>query len=342
MSHELETFSDGTTAFVSAREDAWHRLGTVLPGNFTAEEALRVAKLGDWNVRKAELYVRLLGSNGFTEVPVPGKFVTVRTNPVTGEDEIIGLRTENHGVVGTVHQPFQNESLCAFLNALVDESGAHLETAGSMNDGANIFVTAKLPKDLLVGGVDPINLNIAVLNNHTGQAAIRGLVTPTRIVCANTQRAAIANALSSFKIRHTITAAQRVDEARRALGLTWKYVESFEAEAEKLIQKSLTDAQFDEIVKDLWTPPAADAPSRSITLDKARSDELHRLFADADTNANIRGTAWAGYQSITEYLDHFVPVRSRGVDKDLARAERAASGEYDSTKSKAFDLLLKV
>ena len=28
MAHEIETFDDGTAAFVTARQDAWHRLGT--------------------------------------------------------------------------------------------------------------------------------------------------------------------------------------------------------------------------------------------------------------------------------------------------------------------------
>lgn len=340
MSHEIEQFADGSVGFVSAREDAWHRLGTVLTDNFTAEQALEIANLGGWQVEKQPVFTRVLTDNGFDEVALPGKFVTVRTNPVTKQQEVVGLSTGDHDIVGAVHTPFQNEQLCDFINALVDESGAHLETAGSLRGGADVFVTAKLPKDLLVGGVDPVNLNIAVLNNHTGNAAIRALVTPTRIVCANTQAAAIKNARSKFSIRHTATASQRVEEARKALDLTWKYVEEFEAEAEKLIQQTLTDAEFDKIIARVWGETDPEQVGRAATLAANRNTELHRLFADAETNANIRGTAWAGYQAITEYLDYGVPVRSRGVDKDQARAERAATGQYDDIKSKAFSALL--
>ena len=92
---------------------------------------------------------------------------------------------------------------------MTDESGAFLDTAGSMRGGADVFVTMRLPKTMLVGGVDELDVNIAILNNHTGDRAITGLITPTRIVCANTQRAALANATASFKIRHT-------DGARRS------------------------------------------------------------------------------------------------------------------------------
>ena len=337
MSHEVEVFEDGSAAFVSALEDAWHRLGTVLPGKFTADEALQIAKLGGWNVEKLPVYTRLLTSDGFTEVPLPDKFVTARRNPVTGDQEVVGVKSGHHGIVGAIYDPFQNESLCAFLDALVDEGGAHLETAGSLRDGADIFVAAKLPNTILVGGVDPVDSYITALNNHTGAAAIRGIVGKVRVVCANTQRMAEKAAKSRFSIRHTATAGQRVEEARKALDLSFKLDAVFEAEADRMINQALTDAQFDEIVKQLWTPPEVDS-GRAFTLDLTRSNELHRLFADAETNANIRGTAWAGYQSVTEYLDHCVPVRSRGVDKAVARAERAATGEYDDLKAKAFAL----
>lgn len=342
MGHELLTNADGSVSFVSARLDAWHRLGTVFHRTLTAEEALEIAKLSGWRVQKNPIYTRVLTSNGFVEVEVPDNFVTVRTDPVTGDQVVVGAKARKAGVVGTIHDPFQNEQLCAFLNTLVDESGAHIETAGALRDGADVFVTAKLPEDILVGGVDPVNLNIALLNNHTGVGSIRGIITPTRVVCANTQRMAESNAVASFKIKHTKTASARVEEARKALGLSWRYAEVFQAEAEAMIQQALTDAKFDEIVGQLWTPPEQDAPSRSITLDKVRSDELHRLFTDAETNANIRGTAWAGYQAVAEYVDHFQPTRGRGLDAEAARATRAATGGSDKIKDKAFALFGKV
>ena len=53
--HELETWSDGSASFVSARSHAWHRLGVVLPAGFDAAQAMRHARLGGWHVRKEPL-----------------------------------------------------------------------------------------------------------------------------------------------------------------------------------------------------------------------------------------------------------------------------------------------
>ncbi|MFJ2758780.1 DUF932 domain-containing protein [Nocardioides sp. NPDC087217] len=50
------------------------------------------------------------------------------------------------------------------------------------------------------------------------------------------------------------------------------------------------------------------------------------MWGDAETQANIRGTAWAGYQAIVEYVDDFAPVRAR-QEKDTARAARLLTSE---------------
>lgn len=301
MAHELETFADGTTAFVS-REDAWHSLGTVLDRQFTAEEAMTHAKLGGWNVRKKPLEV--VFGNG-QRMDMPGKFATVRTNPVTKKPEPLG-------VVGEWYTPIQNEEHCELLNTLVDESGAHFDTAGSLRDGREVFVTMELPDHMTVGGVDQYKTYIAALNSHDGSSAFRLLLTPVRIVCANTQAAALRGAKSTFPIRHTASASQALGEAREALGLSFKYMESFQAELERMINKPLREVDFVNKIRRLM-------PFKEMRLGKAQGAQAKKayeakiaicrdLFSNAQTNANIRGTNLCGYEAWVEYLDFFSPV----------------------------------
>jgi phage/plasmid-like protein (TIGR03299 family) len=289
---------------------------------------------------KREIETVLLSQDGATATTIEGKFVTIRTNPVTGVEEVIGLAAGHTGIVGDTYTPFQNESLTDYLQTLTDESGAFLDTAGSMRGGADVFVTMKLPTTMLVGGVDELDVNIAILNNHTGNRAITGLITPTRIVCANTQRAALGNATASFKIRHTENAADRVQQAREQLGLTWKYVAEFEIEAEKMINQALAEAALRKVCDQIWKPPTETATGRSTTIAANRMQSLTRLFTDADTNANIRGTNWAGHQAITEYLDQAAPVHGKTAgDKAINRALRSIDGSVVDIKEKAFALL---
>ena len=194
MAHEIETYQDKAAA-VFARVDAWHRLGTTVAGEaFTAEDALRLGHLGGWDVRKVALTATELSEDGVHSIAVPDHFATVRTSPFTGHPEALG-------VVGRGYTPLQNEEHCEFLNRLADESGAIFDTAGSLRGGRQVFVTMRLPETMRVGGVDDVTVNIAALNSHDGSMAFRLLVTPVRVVCANTQAAALRDARVVYSSR---------------------------------------------------------------------------------------------------------------------------------------------
>ena len=275
---------------------------------------MTLGHLGGWNVRKAPVTATEIRDDGVTSMEVPGAFATVRTNPFTGA-------TEPLGIVGGGYHPLQNEEHAAFLNHLADVSGATFDTAGSLRGGRQVFVTMRLPEHLSIGGSDRVDLNIAALNSHDGSSAFRVLITPVRVVCANTQHAALRNHLSSWSIRHTRNAKAAVQAARDTLGLTFAYVEAFEAEAERMINTSVTDAAFFELVQNLFPSPTPDAPARPRNAARRRQASLAHLWHDAATQSGIAGTAWAAYQSVVEYVDHFAPVRDK-ADAAMARALR--------------------
>jgi phage/plasmid-like protein (TIGR03299 family) len=336
MAHHLDMAADGRVAFASARLDAWHRLGTVMDGPMTAFEALSTAHLTGWNVRKQPLQTEpTLTEYGVTHsIPVPGQFATMRTSPFTRDSEVLG-------VVGNRYTPIQNEEHVDLLDTLVDQSGAHFETAGALRGGREVFVSMKLPEHMSIAGTDDIDLYITALNSHDGTSPFRLLVTPVRVVCANTQAAAIRQARHSFNIRHTASAKGQISVAREALHLAFKYHEAFEVEAEKMIQETITDAAFYNIVRTLFPEPDADAQSATRDRWVQRMRMLDHLFADAATNANIRGTRWAAYQSVTEYIDHYAHV-SRipvGMTDKSARAMRAINAKSTDLKEQAFNLL---
>lgn len=314
MSDHIETHGQDAAA-IFARTDPWHRLGVTVAGDaFTAQDAMTLGRLGGWDVRKVPLSACELSADGVTSVEVPG-YATVRTNPFTGAPEALG-------VVGAGYRPLQNEEHCDFLNHLADASGAIFDTAGSLRGGRQVFVTMCLPETILVGGVDELDLNIAALNSHDGNSAFRVLLTPVRVVCANTQAAALRNHVASVSIRHTTGANAAVTAARDALGLTFAYATAFQAEAECLLDTAMTDAAFDALIAAVFPPPADDAPERTRTSANRRRDTLAHLFHHAPTQSAIAGTAWAGYQAVVEYVDHYSPTRATGQDAATARAVR--------------------
>lgn len=333
MAHEIEVHGDGRAAFVSARQDAWHRLGTVLDHQFTAAEAMEHALLGGWNVRKTPLTTTEVTEDGVTSIEVPGKYATVRTNPVTGAMEALG-------VVGEKYVPVQNEETAEFLDALVDNTGGHLETAGSLRGGQQVFVTCRLPEAMMVGGKDQVDMYLAVLNSHDGNSGFRAIVTPVRIVCANTQHAALREARQSWTIRHMAGAKAAIEEARQSLELSWKFAQQFEAEAERMIQETLAEAEFERMLARLFGEVDPEKSAAKQRRKIQRLDTIRYLYYEADTQAEIRGTRWAGYQAVVEYLDHYIPVRGDDeAEAVLRRANRSLSTEVVAKKNDAFRLL---
>lgn len=255
-----------------------------------------------------------------------------RTNPVTGTSERLG-------VVGKDFTIMQNEEQVDFLRALLDQSGAFIETAGALRGGRQVFVTAKLPESMLIGGVDQVDLYVAILNGHDGSMALRALATPIRIVCANTQTMALNHAHQSWSRRHTAGLEASVAEAREVLALSWKFNQAFEAEAQKLIQTSITDWQFEELIADVFGEPEDGDTVRQANRKAERLNTLRDLYFDSPTQDGIRGTRWGALQAIGEYEDHHAKVKATDDDREIRRALRAVDGAGVTVKNRAFALL---
>ena len=320
MSHEINELAPGIHSFVSAREDAWHRLGKTLQDAFNAEEALSQAHLAGWDVRKINLTGSEITPDGVTTLEIPDRWASVYTNPITKQTQYLG-------VVGSHYQAIQNEAHVELLDALVDESGAkHFETAGSLRGGKEVFVTMRMPEALQIGGEDQVDVYLVAVNSHDGSSAFKFLVTPVRVVCANTLAAALGSSQASFSIRHTRGAEGKIQEAREALGLTWKYAQEFDAAAQRMISQAMTDSEFEKIARAISGMDATALSKRAETSALRNFEGLVSLWEGSETMTKIKGTRWAGYNAVTEYVDHFMDVRdTHGGDLDYARASRAVT-----------------
>lgn len=316
MAHQIESF-------VTANVPAWHQLGTVLPGAFTAQEAMSYGHLGGWNVRKSPLIVAETGE------PAPDAYATIRDNPLTpGQVDVLGI-------VGSQYHPVQNEEMSDILDTLVDESGAVFDTAGSLRDGKQVFLTMKMPGHLLVGGVDAHEMHIAAVTSHDGNGSFTLLVTPVRIVCANTLSAALGSTKNIIRVRHTPGIRRNlIDDARHALDLTFDYLDGFQEEADRMISATLTETRFEEIMSAEFAS-ISEVP-HAVARAQNKVDDLCSLFADAQTHEAVRGTVWAGYNALVEWADHY--QEARGPVENRARSAVLGSGV--AFKARARKLML--
>lgn len=289
-------------------------LGTRLEHAFTAEEAMEQAKLGGWDVRKWPAYA--VDPETGKKYRREGMNDVVRTNPDTGKPQVLGKYPVSDGF-----SIVQNEDHAAFLNTLVEESGAHFELAFALDGGNKVALSMKMPGHILIGGVDPIDLSLLALNAHDGSMSFTIIPTPIRYACGNVLNSAFKNNSGLVRIRHSSGAQkQMVAQARETLDLTFKYLDGFQEEAERMIQTTMTQAQFEAIIEREFGAPD-DASSAAVTRAEKKLAEMTELFAEAQAQEGIRDTAWAGYNALTEWADHYSPTR--GDDKENSRAAKA-------------------
>lgn len=328
MSHELDG-TGGVTFFADSRTDAWHQLGQQLDRTMTAAEALEYAHLANWNVRKTPAWT---ADEDGQVIPMVGRYATIRTNPINGASEYLGN-------VGSRYEVIQNEDLVNFMDALVDESGAHFETAGSLRGGTQVFATLRVPSYMVFTGKDGVedktDLYIAVMNSHDGYGSLGVLITPVRVVCANTQAAAIASAKSRWSVRHTASALNAIEEARQALNLSFAYGDAFAEEMQKLIDREVDAQEAERLVNSIFAVEEADT-------ERARNGRLDNA-AQVMTGLNLKtvigfeDTRYGLYNAVTEWVDHRIEIKE-GITGAPAESV-LLGGTYRELKERAFAIL---
>lgn len=290
MPAEVETMA---YAKFSDRDVPWHGLGKPVDHLMTAHECITEADL-DWGVEKREIFIKSTSPNypANTYCLVDDRFAVVRD---TDEKAL--------GIVGGDYKVFQNRQAFEFFDNLVDSGEAKYDTAGALHGGKRIWLTAKVPQNIEVAGGDEHELYILLSTSHDGSLAIRGDVTPIRVVCTNTQQLAFARAKMTWSVTHREGIEGKVAEAREALKLTFKGVDSFKALADRMASVKVTDDEFKAIMEKAF-------PAQKYQLEKnlaavvANRNESQTIFDE------MRPNGWGAYNSLTEWLDHGKTYRS--------------------------------
>ena len=230
------------------------------------------------------------------------------------------------GMVGTRYTPIQNRDAFAVGGDLVGEFGAKITGMADFRHGGASLMVVDLMRPITLttpdGGEDTMDLNLLVKNSHDGSSALTFALNPMRLACTNALPAFIAGATRSWKISHTPNAQERMDLAAVAIKEAVGYQEKFQAAAQAMMDQPMVEAEFAKIVAGLWKV-APEAEGKVAERKRETQAALIDLYRNSPTLDTIRGTRWAGYNALTEYLDHYRPVKGQ---QDVARAEGALEG----------------
>lgn len=243
MSHEVENMM-----YVGAKP--WHGLGIELATPpTTIDEAIKAAGL-DWTVSRVQLQL----PDG-TQVD---RWAVIRSS----DGRVLGT-------VGSDWRPIQNAKAFEPLAPFVAAKQATIETAGSLFQGARVWMLLKIdrPDAVIVPSADDrVSKYILAANGHDGTLAFTMGITPIRVVCNNTLSAAVGRgARTHFRIRHTQGGVGAVDALTATINEVdaqiEKAAEVFRALAGKQIRnaaelRAYIDAVFPPAPKKIDATPA--------------------------------------------------------------------------------------
>jgi phage/plasmid-like protein (TIGR03299 family) len=311
MAHEVEKM-------MFTGDVPWHKLGHRFEQAPSLEEALVAAGL-DWTVSTEPVFSGA------------GEKVEAQLTRRSSDNSILG-------VVGPNYVPLQNSEAFEFFRPFLDQKEAAIETAGSLRMGKRVWILAKINRDpMTVKGNDIVDKYVLLSNSHDGTLAVRVGFTPVRVVCSNTLAGAHNNKASKLiRVKHTKNVVQNLENIREIMDLANS---EFEATAEQyrlLANKSINQKDLEKYVKLVFNTQSriVEAEGNLDSINNKRIlDEVQPLFEVGRGNdmPEIKGTFWAAYNAVSEYLQY-----NRGEDVG-GRLDSLWFGQGAQLNKKAFE-----
>lgn len=325
MAHNLINAA-GKVEFVSVREVPWHGLGELVKDAMTTEQATIKGGLG-WSVFQQDIRMDVSGEL------IEGFKCNYRMMSKNGVDFPYPL-----GIVKSGYKVIQNREAFDFFDTVIGRKEAIFETAGAINSGKKVFLTAKLNGEMVVGNKDVVNKYLMLATSHDGTMTCRMFWTPIRVVCNNTLTAAISRSdraksgeETGIKIRHSGKIEDKVEEAINILGIANKRYQ----ELEKLYNDLYKHMMNPDSVADYFKAvlPDNEDPSKNNTFRVNSRQQMMRLYMDGAGAELARGTLWGAYNAVTEFVDH----AKRSEDAN-ANFNRVLFGSGYQMKNRALSL----
>lgn len=249
---------------------------------------------------------------------------------VTGD--LLGVHSRKYAI-----HDFQDSLLGGVQKIL--GNGLGIESAGLLSKGAIGWVSVSLPDTSTVTLGEGSNVEyltrLLAFGSHNGKFPTSYKLVNTLVVCDNTLAMATGEKdRPEYKIRHTVNSVVRVESAHQALGLIVAGQDAFSQEIAKLVDTSVSDAQWSAFVQAM-APIADDAvKGKGVTMAENKRERLTELWNADPRVAPWKGTAFGAFQAVNTY-QHWDAI-VRGAE----RQERNTLAQLDGTWEKHDDATL--
>lgn len=210
------------------------------------------------------------------------------------------------------------------IAAILDQSRGELgvKSVGLLRNRGVAFMQAQLTGSGLEVGGFPFAPYILAATSVDGTLSSTYATGVTAAVCDNTLAAAMAEALSKLKVRHSKNSAGKLQNVRDKLGLVYQAADDFIAAATDLQSIEVTSKDFTAWLDEMAAVPAKDPKSSTGGVKYSNAVKLRDKYTDLWTyDAKVK--PWAGTAFGILQLDNTLRTWHRSVSgADGGRMER--------------------
>lgn len=261
----------------------YDEIGIDVSDSPNVSEALETAGL-DFTIETRQGYFKSKGK----DVEAQGYYYIIRTDTL----DILG-QCKGRFV------PLQNSVLVEIAQPLLDQKRAAIDTIGSFDNGARVWILLKLigfGHNITVD--DYIEHYLLLMNGHDASTSIQMGIIPFRLACTNMLHK-VGGHMEKFK--HTETAEEMVKYFHQKLLEYIKQIPDHMKELRSLVEINCDRDQFIVYARKIFFPnKKGDLPTRSGNI----INRLVDLFEKGRGQHLVRGTAYAAYNAISEYLNY--------------------------------------
>lgn len=324
----------------------------------TAEEVIKQANL-DWSVEKCPIFGQMPMSINQSEITDDESFIHDYKYYANVPNAYGIYRTDLNiplGIVKDRYNIVQNIDAFTFFNEAIGKDKAIWQTAGYFGNGERIFVSAKIPKNILVDD-DPVENYLVFTTSHDGSSGVKILFTPIRIVCQNTLNAAIADSSNYISFRHTDsvhdniklvtdiikasnTKVESLGEAYNAMrkvkitdNKAMEYFNKLILSENEIENLRVTNHTYQEIIyKNYQAMSDANISTKKVNVISSMYDYYHTGIGQKE----ILGTGWGLYNAVSGYYSN--------IDNavGLKRMDSLLYGDKSRKIQKAGDIVLSM
>lgn len=328
--HELATINGKTAFFGGSNTAAWHGLGTIVEGQVSSKEALKLANL-DWEVTKTPIKtLKAFAEDGTAIVINSPDFLITRPGDNTAQD--IPNNVVHLGTVGSKYVPVQNVEAFDFFDSIIGEGHAFYETAGALYNGQKVWILADIPAAAFGADVnDETKVKVMLSNSHDGTGCVEARIVPIRVVCRNTWSIAIKGGKNVVKIRHLANwnSEAKVAQAKEILGIVKDYGTLLAEKFAAFKATPITGDDFEKKYLDALFPVAGKDGKGKAQVENKRQ-LVSELFLKGTGNEGE--TVWDAFNAVTEWANHGATFKETEAS---SRAENRFSSVFEGAMGKA-------